>query len=148
MQSQQTGGWDEIEFPVSLDFQIPSDFVRFNFGSGWLLLTGWDARHTQGKTWQTQTLSCFSTLVLGVFFPGWSHWGLGVQKLWFLPRGQPHPSIFVSFYSRGLLPSPRWHRVRDPAPVFQGDREFGLILDLLFLFRAILVWILYQYQHF
>ena len=47
----------------------------------------------------------------------------GGPKLCFLPMGQPNPSIFVSFYSRGPLPSPRWHRDRDPAPVFQGDGE-------------------------
>ena len=62
-QQGQSGRWDDEQFVVSLDFQIPSDFVSFNFGGGWL--TGWDARHTQGMTWQTHGLSCCSALVWG-----------------------------------------------------------------------------------
>ena len=58
-----SGRWDDERFVVSLDFQIPSDFVSFNFGGGWL--TGWDARHTQGITWQTHGLSRGSALVWG-----------------------------------------------------------------------------------
>ena len=62
-QQGQSGRWDDERFVVSLDFQIPSDFVSFNFGGGWL--TGWDARHTQGTTWQTHGLSRGSALVWG-----------------------------------------------------------------------------------
>ena len=103
MQSQQTGGWDEIEFPVSLDFQIPSDFVRFNFGSGWLLLTGWDARHTQGLTWQTQGLSCCSTLVLGVSFLGGVTEGWGSKNSGFFQGVNPILRFLSLFTAEGCF---------------------------------------------
>ena len=83
-QQGQSGSWDDVRFVVSLDLQIPSDFVSFNLGVGWLLLAGWDAKHTQGMTWQTtQGLSCCSTLQrcvgLGVFICRKSHRGLEIQ---------------------------------------------------------------------
>ena len=96
-QQGQSGSWDDVRFVVSLDLQIPSDFVSFNLGVGWLLLAGWDAKHTQGMTWQTtQGLSCCSTLVLGVSFLGGVTEGWGSKTL-FSSKGSTPSFDFCLF---------------------------------------------------